>query len=98
MHGQWLRDRADEAIGKGIPLFVTEWGPVGDDAADVETQAWMTWCRQRKLCHCAWAVNDKVEPWSIVRKGADPEGGWTLNDLTPAGKLERSIISTWGSQ
>ncbi len=95
MHHQWLRDRADAALGKGIALFVTEWGPVGDGKNDPETEAWMKWCKKNKICHLAWAVNDKDEAWSIVKKGASPNGNWTTDDLRPAGKLERRIIRNW---
>ncbi|MFC7336023.1 glycoside hydrolase family 5 protein [Haloferula chungangensis] len=94
-HGQSLRDRADAALAQGIALFVTEWGPVGKRGKDPETEKWMAWCRKNKISHCVWSVNDKDEPYSIVRKGADPEGGWKPGDLRPAGELERSIISTW---
>lgn len=95
MHGKDLRAEADKAIEKGLPLFVTEWGPVGNEDDDLETKAWMDWCRKHQLCHCAWAVNDKVEAWSVVKEGVNPRGDWTEDDLTPAGTLERQIISSW---
>ncbi len=97
-HHQWLRDRAEAAMEKGIALFVTEWGPVGTVDGDPETEKWMAWCRAHKISHCAWAVNDKEEPWSIVRRGANPNGGWSIDDLTPAGRLEKAIISSWGEK
>lgn len=94
-HQQWLRDRASQAIQKGIALFVTEWGSLGYTSNDPETDKWMDWCRENNISHCNWAVNDKLEEWSIVKAGVNTKGNWKDNDLTKAGQLTQSIIREW---
>lgn len=94
-HKQWLRDRATSALQSGLPLVVTEWGAVGDSQNDPETQNWMAWCKSNQLIHCCWSVNDKVEPWSIVKQGTGTTGSWNDNQLTETGKLNRQIIRSW---
>ena len=94
-HHQWLRDRASEALNKGIALFVTEWGSIGYSLVDLEANQWMSWCFENKISHCNWAVNDKEEEWSILVPGASTLGEWSDDDLTDAGKLARNIIRNW---
>ena len=94
-HKQWLRDKAKAAMDKGIALFVTEWGTLGFTQNDPETDSWMKWCKDNNLSHCSWAVNDKVEEWSIVKEGANSNGSWNDNKLTESGKLTRSINRKW---
>ena len=94
-HQQWLRDRADAALESGIALFITEWGPIGYTQNDPETEKWMEWCLANEISHCAWAVNDKEEEWSIVIPGTNTSGGWADNELTESGKLEKRIIRDW---
>lgn len=94
-HKQWLRDRASAALNKGIALFASEWGPVGNSTIDAESDAWMKWCKDNNISHCAWAVNSKDEPWSIVTTTASKTGGWSDADLRPAGLYEKNIIKNW---
>ena len=75
-HKKELRDIATAAINKGLPIFVTEWGPIGYTQNDPEAELWMEWCRTNMISHCAWAVNDKLEEWSIVKPGT-----YNLNNL-----------------
>lgn len=75
-HKKELRDIATAAINKGLPIFVTEWGPIGYTEKDPEAELWMEWCRTNMISHCAWAVNDKLEEWSIVKPGT-----YNLNNL-----------------
>lgn len=94
-HKQWLRDRAKAALDKGIALFVTEWGTIGYTQNDPESEEWMNWCKENDISHCSWAVNDKLEEWSIVKPNANPNGFWDTNELTESGKLTRSINRKW---
>jgi len=75
-HKKELRDIATAAINKGLPIFVTEWGPIGYTQNDPEADLWMEWCKANMISHCAWAVNDKLEEWSIVKPGT-----YNLNNL-----------------
>ena len=98
-HKQWLRDKAQTALNRGIPLFVTEWGTVnanGDGGVDqAETQAWMDFLRRNNISHANWALNDKAEGASALRPGANPNGGWTAANYTASGALVRNIVRGW---
>lgn len=98
-HKQYLRDKADYALRKGRALFVTEWGTCNADGAgpidQVSTMEWMGFLRSRQLSHCNWAVSEKAESASIVRPGSSGTGGWKESELTPSGKLVRSLMLEW---
>jgi len=55
----------------------------------------MNFMKKNHLSHCNWAISDKNEGASIVKKGASKKGSWSDNDLTPSGKLVRNIIRNW---
>jgi endoglucanase len=94
-HKKELRDVATAALNKGLPIFVTEWGPIGYTQNDPETDLWMEWCRINMISHCAWAINDKLEEWSIVKPGTYNINIWSDSNLTETGKLERKYIRSW---
>ncbi|OZG71133.1 endoglucanase [Hahella sp. CCB-MM4] len=97
-HKQWLRDKAVNAMNNGIALFVTEWGTVdasGDGSVNEgETWAWVDFMRDHGLSHANWALNDKAEGASTFWPGVSATGGWNDGDLTPSGKLVKSIIES----
>ncbi|WP_051971363.1 glycoside hydrolase family 5 protein [Massilia sp. 9096] len=101
-HKQFLRDKADVAMSKGAPLFVTEWGSVdadGNGAVDVaETRRWQDYLRAHCLSQAQWAVSDRKEGASLFKPGTSGTGPWTDNDLTDSGKLLREILKNWNTQ
>lgn len=98
-HKQDLRDKAEVALDAGLALMVTEWGGVsydGDGAVDEESVAeWMDFLRANDISHANWAVSDKDEGASLFKPGTSGTGPWTDDDLTPSGKLVKSIIAGW---
>src|SRR5690606_20911152 len=62
-HGSSLRTKAQNALNKGIALFVTEWGAVNADGggavATSETNAWLKFLKDNHISHANWALNDK---------------------------------------
>ena len=94
-HKKELREVASAALNKGLPIFVTEWGPIGYTQIDPEADLWMEWCKTNMISHCAWAVNDKLEEWSIVKPGTYNVKIWSDTNLTETGKLERKYIRSW---
>lgn len=67
-HGKWLRDRADYALAKGLPIFVSECAGMeasGDGPLNpVEWQLWLDWMKQHAISWVAWSVSDKDETCS----------------------------------
>lgn len=90
-HGQWLRDRADQAIRAGLPLFVSEWGVSSADGSGgvfkEESEIWLDFMESRGLSWANWSLCDKGETSAALRPGTDPSGVWTERDLSQAGKL-----------
>lgn len=95
-HEKWLRDRTDDAIARGIPVFVSECG--GTEAngdGRLGTEEWKTyveWMESRKLSWVAWSISDKNELCSMILPRSSSNGNWTDDLLKPWGKLARQSI------
>ncbi|WP_040950265.1 glycoside hydrolase family 5 protein [Gorillibacterium massiliense] len=87
-HFQSLRDKANYALKKGIPLFVTEMGfENADGNGNINydsTNQWIDWMNQNYLSFTNWAINDKAESASIFN---------TDGSLTAAGNYLKSILA-----
>jgi endoglucanase len=98
-HKQGLRDKADVALKKGLPLFVSEWGSVnadGNGGVDVaETMRWQDYLRQHCLSQAQWAASDRNEGASLFKPGTSGTGPWLDADLTDSGKLLRDVLKRW---
>jgi endoglucanase len=98
-HGQELRDRAQSAIDKGLPLFISEWGSVnanGDGQVDIdESMKWLVFAKQNGLSQVSWSISNKVEGASMIKPGASTWGGWSQQDLTVNGVFMREVIRAW---
>jgi endoglucanase len=94
-----LRWKAQQALDKGIALFVTEWGTcdaLGSGSVDeASTREWMTFLKEKSISHCNWSLFDKPEAASALVPGASTTGGWPASSLTTSGTLVKSIISNW---
>ena len=95
-HKQWLRDRTDAAIAKGIPVFVSECAGMeatGDGPVDeVEWKAFLDWMEARKISWIVWSVSDKNETCSMLLPRASTEGNWTDDLIKSWGKISRESI------
>nr|UNG40319.1 glycoside hydrolase family 5 subfamily 2 [Oxymirus cursor] len=90
-HRQWLRDKAEYALSKGLPIFVTEYGSVNADASgpvDVEeTRRWYDWLDARGISYVNFSISDKDEAASALKPGTT--AAQTCQDayLTESGRL-----------
>lgn len=95
-HRQELRDRADYALSKGLPLFVSECagvGATGDGPIDrAEWALWRRWMAGRGIGWAVWAVGDKTETSALFRPEASSEGPWAEDALTEWGVLVYSEL------
>jgi endoglucanase len=95
-HKQWLRDRTDEAIAKGLPVFVSESAGMeasGNGPIDQkEWQAWIDWMDKRGLSWIAWSIADKNETCSMLTPSASSEGNWEAVDLKESGIKTRAYL------
>jgi len=95
-HQLELRNIAQTAITKGIPLFVTEFGTCeasGNGAINEQaTKDWFTFLDNNKISWCNWAVSDKSEAASALPTNASTSGGWPVSSLTTSGKIIRTEL------
>jgi len=95
-HKKWLRDRTDEAIKKGLPVFISECAGMeatGDGPLDLtEWKAFVEWMDEQKLSWIGWSVSDKKETCSVLEKPAAPDGNWREEDIKEWGKLIKSYL------
>lgn len=95
-HGAWLRERTDEALKAGLPIFVSECAGMeasGDGPLDLTAwRAYVDWMQERGLSWCVWSVSDKVETCSMLIPGASATGNWSEDELKPWAKLVRDEL------
>lgn len=95
-HKQYLRDRADEAMKAGLPIFVSESAGMeatGDGPLDAEEwQKWIDWMEKNKLSWITWSLSDKDETCSMLTKAASSTGNWKDSELKDSGVKTRMYL------
>lgn len=95
-HRQSLRDRANYALGKGIPLFVSESAGMsasGNGAINYdEWNLWIEWMKKNKISWITWSISDKNETCSMLVPSASSNGGWKDADLKESGIKTRELL------
>ena len=95
-HKQWLRDRCDYALRKGLPLFISESAGMeatGDGPINMEEwEKWIEWSEQHKISWLTWSVADKNETCSVLLPSADSNGHWREMDLKESGLITRELL------
>ena len=98
-HKKWLRDRTDDAIKKGLPVFVSECAGMeatGNGPLDHnEWKAYADWMDEKRLSWIGWSVSDKQETCSILEKSAASNGNWKEADIKEWGKLARRYLTNY---
>ncbi len=95
-HKKWLRDRTDEAIQKGLPVFVSECAGMeatGNGPLDnAEWKAFIDWMEQRGISWITWSVSDKNETCSVLKPSAASDGNWKDEDIKESGIKTREFL------
>lgn len=96
-HKQYLRDRMEQAIANGLPVFISECGGMtadGDGYLDPEEwRRWIDLVNQHNISWVAWSVHDKNEVCSFLKPTASSFGEqWTDDDLKPWAQLVRKYL------
>jgi endoglucanase len=98
-HKQWLRDRTDEAIAKGLPVFISECAGMeasGDGPLDIaEWNKFLSWMDSKGLSWVAWSVSDKKETCSILNPSAASTGKWTTEDVKEWGNVTKEALKKY---
>ena len=98
-HGDDLRQRTEEAIKKGIPVFISECGAMeasGDGDIDMESEEqWIQMCERLGLSWLCWSISDKAETCSMLLPDAKSNGPWPDRVLKPYGKLVKNLLTKY---
>ena len=95
-HKEWLREKGDYAMSKGLALFVTECGGMNADGQgpvdEESTQAWIEWMEDNDISYLFWSISDKKETCSMLYPSALSEGPWTDADISPWGSFVKECL------
>ena len=101
-HKQQLRDRCNYALGKVIPIFISESAGMsasGDGPINYEEwNTWIDWAEKNKISWVTWSVADKDETCSVLLRSADSNGNWRTEDLKESGIKTRELIRKYNSR
>lgn len=100
-HEKWLRDRTDEAIKSGLPIFVSESAGMeasGDGPMNYKAwQEYIDWMEAKKISWITWSISDKDETCSMLKKSAKSEGKWKDKDLKESGLKTRELLRKYNA-
>ena len=92
-HTDWLRDRCEKCVEKGLPVFISEFGMCdasGSGANNFEQAArWMELAKKWNLSYICWNLADKNETSSVLKPGCTKVSRWTEEDLSESGQWIR---------
>ncbi len=101
-HKEFLRKRADYALSKGIPIFISESAGMeaaGDGALNQEEwKRWIEWAEAKGISWVTWSISDKDETCSVLNKSASSTGGWKDTDLKESGIKSKQLLKSYNAQ
>ncbi len=101
-HKQWLRDRANIALSKDIPVFISECASMeatGDGPIDHESwKEWLNWMEENQISWITWSVSSKDETCSMIKDKQSPLSGWQDNDLKEWGQIMKRTLKEYNSK
>lgn len=94
-HQEQLRERAEYALKKDLPLFVSECAGMeasGDGDIDlIEWNIWIDWMKQYSISWAVWSLADKEETCSMLESFA-PDSDWSDQDLKEWGRMVKNVL------
>lgn len=95
-HKLFLRNRADYALKKGLPIFVSECAAMdatGDgDIDNKEWNIWVDWMKANKISWIAWCISDKNETCAMVKDHRVSISEWENKDLKVWGRIVKDVL------
>jgi len=96
-HKDDLRKRADYALSKGLPIFVSECAAMeasGDGPLDKDSwNTWLDWMEKNQISWACWSLSSKNETCSMIKDDSvNPKGPWAENDLKEWGTMVREML------
>ena len=98
-HKEYLRDRMEDAVKRGIPIFVSESGVTeasGNGVIDPESQQlWLDRMEKLKISWLCWSLSDKDETCSMLLPRATATGPWPEDVIKRSGKMVREYLKRY---
>ncbi len=89
-HKQELRDKANAAHEKGLPIFVSEFGitaSTGNYPYDIEEgDVWIDFLEERKISYVMWQFSKATEACSAIRSDCLKTSGFEYDDFSQSGQ------------
>lgn len=89
-HRDSLRQKMVNAIGAGLPVFVSEFGicdASGNGAVNAaEADKWISVMDENGVSYCVWNLSNKSETSALLRSSTTATSGWTYDELSESGK------------
>lgn len=96
-HRDDRRKLLEDAVKKGLPVFVTEYGLTaanGKNAINEEQGAlWMELLDRYQIGSIIWNLSNADEECALIRHDCTKLSGWTDDDLTDQGRWFRDMLS-----
>ncbi len=89
-HKEELRNKADQALAAGLPIFISEFGlcdASGNGADDLDSaDAWISWINEKKLSCIQWNLSNKDETSALIDKSCMKTTDWSDEELSESGR------------
>ncbi len=89
-HRQSLRTKCIYAFGKGLPMFVSEYGICdasgGGNINEAEADMWIEFLNNRGISHVIWNLSNKSETCAMIKSSSNKKSNLTQEDLSDSGK------------
>ncbi|MBQ6578811.1 MAG: glycoside hydrolase family 5 protein [Bacteroidales bacterium] len=101
-HGEELRAKADNALGKNLPLFISECGAMNADGQGAlaweSWGEWLDWSDRKSVSMVLWSISDKAETCSMLLPSAKSGGRWDDGDFSEWGIYSRSFVEDYAKK
>ena len=98
-HGDDLRQRTENAVKKGLPVFISECGAMeatGDGPVDMESEEqWIQMCERLGISWVCWSISDKDETCSMLLPHATATGPWSDDVIKDYGKMVKELLKKY---
>ena len=92
-HTDWLRDRMEQCINNGLPVFVSEFGicdASGNGNVDIgQADKWKELIDKYNVSYICWNLSNKDESSAVIKAGCSKLSGWTEDELSEEGNWIR---------
>lgn len=97
-HGEWLRDRMQQCIDNGLPIFISEFGlceASGDGAINkTESDEWKKIIEKNNLSFICWNLSNKSETSSLIKSSCNKLSDFTDDELGEEGKYMKDWFTS----